>query len=260
MIVVALSIVGIDRVPYGYYQGKRRPRPWHDREIRPSAPHRGPRAAGQGVDSDSGSGQFDGKTAGELDDSSLARRVAAPGRGSDEAKRTGQGEDTTVPSGAHGPGGRTAGQPGSYDVDLQARAQRPDVELIKGAACLHARAGHEHVESTVVRRDPLDKVRDGALVGDITRAALHSAPGPGGQAGNGALAAFSRPAGEHDIGARIGQSRCDRQAETGRAARDQRNLPGPRQSGRRCCGDVELTFPTSLVDHLGMIAEVHLCS
>jgi hypothetical protein len=41
------------------------------------------RAWGQGVDSDSGSGQFDGKTAGELDDSSLARRVAAPGRGSE---------------------------------------------------------------------------------------------------------------------------------------------------------------------------------
>ena len=164
------------------------------------------RAWGQRVDSDSGSGQFDGKTAGELDDSSLARRVAAPGRGSDQAKRTGQGEDTTVPSGAHEPGGRTAGQPGSYDVDLQACAQRPDVELIKGAACLHARAGHEDVESTLVRRDPFDEVCDGALVGDITRAALHGAPGLGGQAGSGALAAFSRPAGEYDIGASIGQS------------------------------------------------------
>ena len=117
-------------------------------------------------------------------------------------------------SGAHGPGGPTAGQPGSYDVDLQACAQRPDVEPIKGAARLHARAGHEHVESTVVVHDPFDKVRNGALVGDITGAALHGAPGLGGQAGSGALAAFSRPAGEHDVGACIGQSGCDRQAET----------------------------------------------
>jgi len=39
---------------------------------------------------------------------------------------------------------------------------------------------------------------------------------------------------------------------------DQCNLSGPRQSGRRGCGDVELTFQTGLVDHLGMIAEVHL--
>jgi hypothetical protein len=41
------------------------------------------RAWGEGVNSDSGSSQFNGKTAGELDDSSLARGVAAPGRGSD---------------------------------------------------------------------------------------------------------------------------------------------------------------------------------
>jgi hypothetical protein len=61
------------------------------------------------------------------------------------------------------PASSTAGQPGSYDVDLQACAQRPDVELIEGAPCLHSRAGHEHVESTVVVHDPFDKVRDGAL-------------------------------------------------------------------------------------------------
>ena len=68
-------------------------------------------------------------------------------------------------------------------------AQGRHVELIKGAASLHASAGHEHVEPAVVDEDPVDEVRDGAIVGDVTAAALHSAPGLGRHASSGALAA-----------------------------------------------------------------------
>jgi hypothetical protein len=143
----------------------------HLRVIVHAAVERGAeRARGERVDRDPGSGELDGEAAGELDDGALARGVAGPGRSADQAERTGKSKDAAISGCAHGLGGGAAGQPGSDDVDLQAGAQGHDVELIKGAASLHAGAGHEHVEPAMIDQDPIDQRRDDALVGDITGA------------------------------------------------------------------------------------------
>ena len=52
-------------------------------------------------------------------------------------------------------------------------------------------------------------------------------PGPGGQLGGSAGAAFGGPAGQHDIRAGLGQRGGDGQAEAGRTAGDHGDLPGP---------------------------------
>jgi hypothetical protein len=54
--------------------------------------------------------------------------------------------------------GSSAGQPGTYDVDVQAGPQSRDVELLKGSACLPASAGHQHIEPAVTGQDPFDQV------------------------------------------------------------------------------------------------------
>jgi hypothetical protein len=133
--------------------------------------------------------------------------------------------------------------------------QRLDAELVQGAAGLDVGAGHQHVEPAVPGQYPVDQVCYGALAGDVAGLAADGAPGPGGQPGGGVGAAGRGPAGQHDIGAGLGQRCGDRQAEPGRAAGDQGDLPGPgcpRLRGRRACGQLVMA---GLAAHTGMIAE-----
>src|ERR1019366_10293562 len=63
------------------------------------------------------------------------------------------------------------------------------------------------------------------------------------------------PAGDPNVGAGVRQGGGDRQAESGRAPRDQRYLPGPRQSRLRCCDGANLMIMIGLVGHPRMVAE-----